>query len=573
MRAFPWLSRESYFVDVLTPAEADSEAGSLGAWKPLYRREAWIAASILLLVLNAVFFPFLWGRKTLLSSSNLAPSIMATGAFGSRPETHISRLLDPASPAWQLEPSLAFTHREYFSEKLVPLWDPYRAFGTPFAAAMQSQPFYPLTILLALHPGPRTYNIFVVGRLFIAGLFGYLFFRLFLSFFPSVTGAISLMLSGYFILYLNISHLSVDVLIGAVFYSVERFLRQPGLKTILFMACILFLSVIGGMPETAFLLWCYGYAYALFRLATAPELRSGWASRAKGLVLASALGLGGAAFLMLPFLEFLRHSFDAHQFENVGAYIGLGHEYLHGSGYTLLRVLAMYLAPLLQGPPWQNILQHFGGHSGVRAYFGVVSFVLALIGIFVTGRELARHRSNAVVSLGVFFFASSLLFWMKKFGSVAVNWIGYLPAFNLIVFPKYIELLQAMAIASLAAIGCSYLLDRRLPVKWIIAPVVTVIIGLTIVFKTTLPLVQRPSTVNGFFFYVALLSVFGLLLLIVLTVLYFRDAGSPHSHSQVAFGSCILLLVAGELCLNFLVPTLYILNRPPNAKLSAYKEI
>src|SRR5438105_15194259 len=117
----------------------------------LRKKQARLAAAVLLLILNAAFFPFIWGKKTLLSSSNITASVMPSGAFGANGTHRTSRFIDEGSPGWFLEPSVILTHKEYFSEKNLPLWDPYRAFGTPFAATMQPQPYYPLTFLLALH--------------------------------------------------------------------------------------------------------------------------------------------------------------------------------------------------------------------------------------------------------------------------------------------------------------------------------------------------------------------------------------------------------------------------------------
>lgn len=576
MRTFPWLCHRSPFSAVMeTPGTAgDSVIGS-NCSAANDHRETWIAAGVLLLILNAVFFPFLWGKKTLLASS-VAPSVLPTGPLYSSP-VRSTRLLDPGSPAWQFEPSFALTHREYLSEKNAPLWNPYRAFGTPFAATMQPQPFYPLTILASLYPGPRTLDIFYVLRIFLAGVFAYLFFRFFFSFFPALSGAVSLMLCGYFMVYFSLSHLSVEVLIAAVFYSVERLLRKPALQSILLVACIFFVTVVGGMPESAFLLWGYGYAYALFRLITAAELRRDWVKRSKAVVLASVLGLSWAAFLIFPFLELMRVSFDVHQFHNIGIFAGLEHNDLHGSGYALLRTFVSYLAPLLEGPPFQNIFTKFNGYNGLSAYLGTIPATLAIIAIVFSIREAICRRFDSTIYLGLFFFMSSVLFWMKKFGSVAVNWIGRLPVFNLIIYYKYLEVLQAMAIASLAAIGCSYLLERRIPEKWIVLPVCTVLLGLVIVLIKTFPLLTRPTTVNGYFFYIALFSAAAMLLLMLAAVFCFREGcevSNPvlkeHGAKRSPLGWCIVLLISAELSLNFLVPMLYILNRPPRAKPSAY---
>lgn len=531
-----------------------------GAEKAPDRTERWIAAGVLLFILNAAFFPFLWGKKTLFFSSIDAPSVLATGAFGARGKTTVVKSLDPGSAAWQFEPSLALTHKEYFIEKNAPLWDPYRAFGTPLAASMQAQPFYPLTFLLSIHPSPRLHAIFLIARLFLAGWFGYLFFRLFLTFFPSLAGAITLMLSGYYILYLPIAHLSVDVLVGAAFYGVERLLRHPSYKTIAFVAGVFFLTLVGGMPETAFLIWCYATAYSFFRITTEPEFRSNWGSRTKALTTAAAWGLGSAMFLLLPFVEFMRVSFDVHQFVNTGAFVGLGYDSTHRSGYLLLQNLSTYLAPLLFGPPFHNILNHFSGSTGLRGYFGVIGFTLALVGAIATIREIIQRRFSPVVSLGVFFLVSVLLFWMKRFGAGAVNWIGHLPLFSLIIFPKYLEVLQAMAVASLAAIGCSYFLNRRFPLKWIFAALAIVSLGFAVLLRHLYPVLHQRPVVHVNFFYDALWGASVLLLCMAVYASFLRQ-----------YRWCIVVLIAGELCWNYLVPAYYIFNKPPDAQHTAYK--
>src|ERR1039458_3882514 len=186
------------------------------------------AALILGLVLNVVFFPTLWGGKTLLMSSWDAPSIMPSGAYDTDPSpSRFGRTPDPGAPAWATEPWFKIISDQYWKEDHLPLWNPYSAYGTPLAAAMQPQPFYPLTVLLSLHPTAWTYDFFIVGRLFIAGLLMFLFARLFLGFIPSLFAAVTFMLTGYFIVYLNMPHLSVEVLLPGIFLGPTSLLFHP----------------------------------------------------------------------------------------------------------------------------------------------------------------------------------------------------------------------------------------------------------------------------------------------------------------------------------------------------------
>src|SRR5580700_1550530 len=195
------------------------------AW--LAKRETLSAALLLILVLHLCFFPFIWGNKTLLAASQDVPSVMPNGALsnGSR-GLALSRGNDMGASGWLLEPDAALVHHQYFREKRLPLWNPYLSYGAPLAANMQSQPFNPLFILFALDPGPRTYNFFILARFLLVGLCTYLYLRLFLPFAPSIGGGIACMLSGYYILFFNLPHFSVDMLVPALFLATERLLRE-----------------------------------------------------------------------------------------------------------------------------------------------------------------------------------------------------------------------------------------------------------------------------------------------------------------------------------------------------------
>ena len=119
---------------------------------PATKKEVALAALFLGLLLNLIFFPVLWGDKTLLTSAWDVPSIMPSGAYHPGPglPSHVPRTLDPFASAWTTEPWLKIISAQYWNEHELPLWNPYAAYGTPFAAAMQPQPFYPLTLLLSL---------------------------------------------------------------------------------------------------------------------------------------------------------------------------------------------------------------------------------------------------------------------------------------------------------------------------------------------------------------------------------------------------------------------------------------
>ncbi|HLY20547.1 MAG TPA: YfhO family protein [Bryobacteraceae bacterium] len=391
------------------------------------------ATLILIVVLHVCFFPFIWGDKTLLASSRGdVPSIMPNGAwYGGSQGPTIFRGNDMGASGWLLEPDASLIRYEYFHEGHLPLWNPYQSFGAPLAANMQSQPFQPLFFLYSLFPGPRTYNVFILARFLLTGLCTYLYLRLFLGFAPSIAGGIGCMLSGYYILFFNMPHLSVDMLVPAVFLATERLLREQTTRNAIVSAAVTFLCIVGGMPESAFLALAFGGAYFLFRIAADGQMRAASITHLKYFFFVQGMGLMLAAFLLAPFFEYMKVSFDTHQPVNLGGVIpGLQHDAFGLSLFT-------YLMP--------------GGYHDLRGFMGVVQVLLAVVALVGLRRERVTF----------FFAASAFVLVLKRYGVPVINWIGYLPFCRFVLFPKYEEALLAFSMAVLCGYGVHFILTGR----------------------------------------------------------------------------------------------------------------
>src|SRR6185295_6295777 len=209
-RASPAICREACGISLCHDLSARRDV--VGMSDATERRKSLQGCAALALLRAVIFFPFVIGSKTLLLSSWDAPSVMNNGAYDLSPvPVRIGRTPDPGAPAWVTEPWLKLMQQQFWTEHALPLWNPYSAYGTPLAAAMQPQPYFPLTLLTSLHVSPWTYNLLLVGRLLLAGVLMFLFMRLFLSALPSAAAAVTFMLTGYFTIYINMPHLSVEV--------------------------------------------------------------------------------------------------------------------------------------------------------------------------------------------------------------------------------------------------------------------------------------------------------------------------------------------------------------------------
>ena len=330
--------------------------------------EASRAALILIIILNVLFFPCIWGNKTLLESARSNPSIMPKGAWAGKPAPVTwAKSADGAAAAWFFEPSLAITGHDYRTGVL-PLWNPYQGYGQPFAADMQSQPFFPLTALLSLHLTPLTYNLYLLVRLFIAGFFTYSFLMLFVDFLPAITGGIAAMLGGYYVLEMVMPHISVEMLTPAALFAGEQLIRKRTYGSFIGFTAVLFLMNLGGMPESALLAFTLVYCYLGFRVLLELDLRN-WFALSGRIILASLAALGLSSVILLPFLEFLRHSYNTHELVGAGGQLpGLwSYSFTSGNAFT-------YLFPLMFGPYHQLTSQ-----CGILAFFLILISLIGLL--------------------------------------------------------------------------------------------------------------------------------------------------------------------------------------------------
>lgn len=537
------------------------------------RRTSLLAALFLAGILAIAFFPAIFDGRTLLHASWDAPSVMSTGAYddGVRP-IRLQRTSDPGAPAWQNEAWYKLISHEFWTEFTVPLWNPYNGYGTPLLADAISQPFFPLTTLLSLHVTPWTNSLFVVSRLFVGGLLMFLFARQFLSALPSLFAAVTFMLTGYFIIYLNIAHLSLEVLIPGIFLTFELIARRNSWSAVALAALMIFLANAGGMPESLFLVMAFASLYFVCRVVFTPELRARAISLLIKFVAAVVLGFALSGFLLLPFFEFLRAAHDVHQPTNVGGLQGgLGAD---GS----YRATLQYLLPLIFGPVLGSIFSAGPAWSGLRGYWGIIPFFFSLVALLVLFSRKRMAGSRADRFLTIFFAATLVLMVLKRFGNVLVNWVGGLPLAEMVVFPKYQEPLIAFCVAMLGARGFATVVERRADSRHLIAAALVTLAIILSLAATFFPAVRLLATKTvvflwfgvkvSLFYYVSIVCGVALVIVLAVLVLYAQRA-SGERRTILLRGTVVLLSL--ELLLTFLVPSFYLLSSLPPVSADPYK--
>lgn len=515
-----------------------------------YAKNMWRLTLTIAAVIAVAWAPYLVTAKTLLASASDSASLYSTGASPTHdPGTRVIRSLDSGASAWQNEPWLALEHRLIVNEHVMPMWDPYDGYGVPFAASMLPQPFYPLAFATALLPGPRTYNVLVIGRLFFVALGCAFFVLLFAGFVPALVAGICVAFSAYFIVFADIVHVGVEIMLPWMLIGVELVVRRPTSRRAAVLAAASGISLLGGMPESSALAGLVVAGYALFRLFLARGDRLTGA-RLAWLCGGAAAGVAIGAIMLLPFWEYAGQDFDVHQ----PSPPGLAHDTF------LPRILLTELAPLAFGPPWNSIISGFSGHSGMRGAPGGVAILLAMLA--ATAAIGAFKQRLVVDRVALFMVIAGIAFEAKRFGLPLLSDIGALPIFRLILFPKYGEADLAVCFAIAAGLGAAALCERRVRC-WSAIAACAVVLG--IVTWCYVATVLPPATVQLEYYYGALGF---LLILLGATAVVAWYLMQPQSLQRWAYALAVLAFVEGTCA--FFAPMYYVIDEPAPASRDPY---
>ena len=408
-----------------------------------------LALSLLILIF---FYDVVFLERTLLTSPFAYERLGVTGTsppFGypGDPPDYNYYLMDPLPSAWAAEPGIETAARAY-RDFQVPLWEPNVALGRPFLANASSS-VSPIRLPLFLSPSSEMWDAFLLGRLFMAGLFTYLLAkRLALAKSAAFGAAVAFAFSGYFMLFINMPNADFAMMIPVLLYAFELLLEKPGPVRFALAAGAVALGVLANNPEAAVILLLYGGSYYLARAWARSRARDGirfW-PQLMPLGLAAGAGIGLAAFSLVPFIELS------------GSLGQEGHSvHLHapGSGQGLAfaspRRLISVFVPYFYGPTRQAF--DGGDWTGIRTYVGMVMPVLAFIGLW---------NRAAMTKAGWFFLGAAVLLTAKWYGVPAINWVGRLPVLEQISFGQYVPPAIGFSLAMLAGLG----LDQVRRASW-----------------------------------------------------------------------------------------------------------
>ncbi len=196
---------------------------------------------------------------------------------------------------------------------VLPLWNPAVLCGVPFAAYPETSIFYPPNLIFLLVPVSVGINISLVGHLFAAGIFQYLFLRRLRLGPPAALGAASILtFSAPLVLHLYAGHLSNICTMAWIplwFFLAELVLGTRGPAAPVLLGGALGMAIFAGHWQYVFYGGLWLGLYLLARLAVLGG--AGAAGRVGKLVFAAGLGAALGAVQWIPALELSRDSFRA----------------------------------------------------------------------------------------------------------------------------------------------------------------------------------------------------------------------------------------------------------------------
>jgi len=259
-----------------------------------------------------------------------------------------------------------------------------------------------------------------------------------LSFGTSLFASVLFMFSGYFIFCIDMHHLDVEIFLPLVFLCFENIVQGENiLKWGTLGSLAVFMTIVGGQPQSSFLILSFGCLYFLFRVFSFKENRSPGIAVRHFVALGTSVLFGFlfAAFLLVPFYEFMRISSNNH-----AGGVGLTYD-------PYLSDAMSFFVPYFLGPIHESWLKGYSWHILTRGYVGVTAVFFALTAFFVALKT--KDRQNYFI----YFFIIGLGLMLAKFyGFPLVHWIGKLPVANKVNFGKYMGPLYAFCFAVLA--GC-----------------------------------------------------------------------------------------------------------------------
>lgn len=394
-----------------------------------------------LLIISACYGQAAFFGKSLIPTSYYPKPLSASQRYEGREPVN-SFNVDLATPAFYEMPINKAIGNMYKKGQL-PLWNPYQAAGTPFAAQYSTRAFFPYQILEDISP-VWLWDYFMLLRLVIAAFFTYLFLRLLgVSKEASFLGGVLYSLSGSFTWFINLEQfVNVAMMVPICFFSLERLIKFKGRRHIAEAAIVLALMLLAGQPEIAIYVVLLLVSYYVFRVVIERPESLIFLKKILKLSFIILLSLGLASILILPFLELVSHSYHTHP---LGGTMGV-------QDPARLHIAAgMFIPSFFETPTFLRVFPHDGVWDCLGGYIGSLVLFLVILGFFYNSK-LKKYF--------LFFSLFGIAIVFKNFGAPIISLIGKLPLLNQSWSPRWAGSTWTFSLSCAAAIALQMIYNQ-----------------------------------------------------------------------------------------------------------------
>jgi len=394
------------------------------------------AAGLLLLITLLYFWPFVL-RGEIIAPTDLLLRYPPWSVIA--PEGFVEKNILRGDVVDSYIPSLKQI-KDAVSEGDLPLWTPLMSQGRPLAATLNNTFFHPLTLVfVTLLPLDMGFSLLVLAKLFLAGLFMYLFLRKWdVSWAGSVLGGLAFMFCGFNIAWLMWPQTLVSAFAPLLFLQTENLVRAPRPSTVALLAVAVALMVLGGFPSVT---GYFFYAVALYFLVRVAQLFFNDRDWKRAVVTCGSfgasflLGVAVTGIALLPTLEYTD-------------YVDIGYrESLANVGLELKYGILLFFPNFFGNQVFRNF--DFSLHPNLNessGYIGLAPLTLAGAGALA---GLLRHR---VVVLFFAALAVACILIIYDIGP-ALEFVGHFPVFDL---NPNMRLLSVLGFAGAAVAGFGF---------------------------------------------------------------------------------------------------------------------
>jgi len=497
--------------------------------RPNIWRERCTAAAILgvaiMLVYGEIAFMGYTLSPALWSFNVLIPPFGYHGRWVTYPT-----VLDPLGTGSQNWPVYVLIDKLIRSGQL-PLWNPYQGTGAPLAADETWSTYFPFD-LLYVFIGNQYWDYVWLLKLWTAGMLAYLLLKhMRLSFCSAMGGALAYCLSGAFIWSPFMNWTNVAILMPALLLIAMKCFDEPLHPSTITIGSLTFAAtLLAAHLESLLIQFSYIFLFVVFEAATRRNRRKMFGLLTWAITI--ILGAGLTAFFLLPLQEYSAIAALFH-----GQWVGLAST---ASGLTRdqnpmvwwVGFFVPYLYSFFQTYFYAGLGSVFTWDN-FPGYVGVCVLFLALLPLYPIVRMSVRLANRKYY---FFFLAAAMLVLMKIFGIPPINWIGLLPGFQYVDFPRYFGSALAISFAGAAAYGIELVLRRDARnMSWSV-----LLFVLAVILSAVLSTVPHPLSPSGRYFPVSVAY-------LTLAIFYATLSAYVAAEGGADAGRTIVMLIVLEL--------------------------